>query len=56
MAIRWDKFTVKSQQAIQQAQERATELGNPVADARRWKIDDARVEGVAGIESIANIV
>ena len=28
MAIRWDKFTVKSQQAIQQAQARATELGN----------------------------
>ncbi len=29
MAIRWDKFTVKSQQAMQQAQGRATELGNP---------------------------
>ncbi len=29
MAIRWDKFTVKSQQAIQQAQTRAAELGNP---------------------------
>jgi ATP-dependent Clp protease ATP-binding subunit ClpB len=29
MAIRWEKLTVKSQQAIQQAQERATELGNP---------------------------
>ncbi|HUN85082.1 MAG TPA: ATP-dependent chaperone ClpB [Terracidiphilus sp.] len=29
MAIRWDKMTVKSQQAMQQAQERATELGNP---------------------------
>jgi ATP-dependent Clp protease ATP-binding subunit ClpB len=29
MAIRWDKLTVKSQQAIQQAQERAAELGNP---------------------------
>src|ERR1035438_9584134 len=29
MAIRWDKFTVKSQQAIQQAQARAAELGNP---------------------------
>jgi ATP-dependent Clp protease ATP-binding subunit ClpB len=29
MAIRWEKFTVKSQQAVQQAQERATELGNP---------------------------
>ena len=29
MAIRWDKFTVKSQQAMQQAQTRATELGNP---------------------------
>jgi ATP-dependent Clp protease ATP-binding subunit ClpB len=28
MAIRWDKFTVKSQQAMQQAQARATELGN----------------------------
>jgi len=28
MAIRWDKFTVKSQQAMQQAQSRATELGN----------------------------
>ena len=29
MAIRWDKFTVKSQQAMQQAQMRAAELGNP---------------------------
>jgi ATP-dependent Clp protease ATP-binding subunit ClpB len=29
MAIRFDKFTVKSQQAIQQAQTRAAELGNP---------------------------
>lgn len=29
MAIRWDKFTVKSQQAMQQAQTRAQELGNP---------------------------
>jgi len=29
MAIRWDKFTVKSQEAMQQAQERAAELGNP---------------------------
>jgi len=29
MAIRWDKFTVKSQQAMQQAQTRAAELGNP---------------------------
>jgi ATP-dependent Clp protease ATP-binding subunit ClpB len=29
MAIRWEKLTVKSQQAIQQAQEHATELGNP---------------------------
>jgi ATP-dependent Clp protease ATP-binding subunit ClpB len=29
MAIRWDKLTVKSQQAIQQAQARAAELGNP---------------------------
>jgi len=29
MAIRWDKFTVKSQQAMQQAQVRAAELGNP---------------------------
>ena len=29
MAIRWEKFTVKSQQAIQQAQTRAAELGNP---------------------------
>ncbi len=29
MAIRWEKMTVKSQQAMQQAQERATELGNP---------------------------
>jgi ATP-dependent Clp protease ATP-binding subunit ClpB len=29
MAIRWEKFTVKSQQAMQQAQERAAELGNP---------------------------
>ena len=29
MAIQWDKFTVKSQQAMQQAQARAAELGNP---------------------------
>jgi ATP-dependent Clp protease ATP-binding subunit ClpB len=29
MAIRWEKFTVKSQQAVQQAQERAAALGNP---------------------------
>ncbi len=29
MAIRWDKFTVKSQQAMEQAQSRAAELGNP---------------------------
>ena len=29
MAIRWDKFTVKSQEAVQQAQSRASELGNP---------------------------
>jgi ATP-dependent Clp protease ATP-binding subunit ClpB len=28
MAIRWEKLTVKSQQAMQQAQERAAELGN----------------------------
>jgi ATP-dependent Clp protease ATP-binding subunit ClpB len=29
MAIRWDKLTVKSQEAVQQAQTRAAELGNP---------------------------
>jgi ATP-dependent Clp protease ATP-binding subunit ClpB len=29
MAINWEKFTVKSQQAMQQAQARAAELGNP---------------------------
>ena len=29
MAIRWEKFTVKSQQAMEQARARATELGNP---------------------------
>ena len=29
MAIRWEKFTVKSQQAMAQAQARAAELGNP---------------------------
>jgi ATP-dependent Clp protease ATP-binding subunit ClpB len=29
MAIRWEKFTVKSQEAMQQAQARAAELGNP---------------------------
>src|SRR5579871_6793695 len=29
MAIRWDKLTVKSQQAMQGAQERAAEPGNP---------------------------
>ena len=29
MAIRWEKLTVKSQQAVEQAQRRAGELGNP---------------------------
>ncbi|HEY3707007.1 MAG TPA: ATP-dependent chaperone ClpB [Terracidiphilus sp.] len=29
MAIRWDKLTVRSQQAVAQAQQRAAELGNP---------------------------
>ncbi|HEX4286474.1 MAG TPA: ATP-dependent chaperone ClpB [Terracidiphilus sp.] len=29
MAIRWDKFTLKSQQAVQQAQTRAADFGNP---------------------------
>ncbi|MGA2539156.1 MAG: Clp protease N-terminal domain-containing protein, partial [Terracidiphilus sp.] len=29
MAIRWEKLTVKSQQAMQQAQSQAAELGNP---------------------------
>ena len=29
MAIRWEKLTVKSQQAMEQAQARAAELGNP---------------------------
>ena len=29
MAIRWDKLTVKSQKAMEQAQRRAAELGNP---------------------------
>ena len=29
MAIRWEKLTVKSQQAMEQAQAHATELGNP---------------------------
>jgi len=29
MAIRWEKLTVKSQQAMAAAQARATELGNP---------------------------
>jgi ATP-dependent Clp protease ATP-binding subunit ClpB len=29
MPIRWEKLTVKSQQAMQQAQERAAEQGNP---------------------------
>ncbi|MGD0680712.1 MAG: ATP-dependent chaperone ClpB [Terracidiphilus sp.] len=29
MAIRWEKLTVKSQQAMEQAQARAVELGNP---------------------------
>jgi ATP-dependent Clp protease ATP-binding subunit ClpB len=29
MAIRWEKLTVKSQEAVAQAQARATELGNP---------------------------
>jgi ATP-dependent Clp protease ATP-binding subunit ClpB len=29
MAIRWEKLTVKSQEAVQQAQQRASERGNP---------------------------
>src|ERR1035437_8060486 len=29
MAIRWEKLTVKSQEAVEHAQARATELGNP---------------------------
>ncbi|HET7103209.1 MAG TPA: ATP-dependent chaperone ClpB [Terracidiphilus sp.] len=29
MAIRWEKLTVKSQQAVQEAQQRAVDLGNP---------------------------
>ena len=29
MAIRWDKLTLKSQQAVQQGQSRAAEFGNP---------------------------
>ena len=29
MAIRWEKLTVKSQQAMEQAQARSAELGNP---------------------------
>jgi ATP-dependent Clp protease ATP-binding subunit ClpB len=29
MAIRWEKLTVKSQEAMQQAQQRAADLGNP---------------------------
>jgi ATP-dependent Clp protease ATP-binding subunit ClpB len=29
MAIRWEKLTVKSQEAVQQAQQRAAERGNP---------------------------
>ncbi|MDE3162971.1 MAG: ATP-dependent chaperone ClpB [Acidobacteriota bacterium] len=29
MAIRWEKLTVKSQEAVQQAQQRAADLGNP---------------------------
>jgi len=29
MAINWEKFTVKAQQAVQQAQSRAAEIGNP---------------------------
>src|SRR6202140_217481 len=29
MAFRWEKLTVKSQQAMQQAQEHSAELGNP---------------------------
>ena len=33
MAIRWDKLTVKSQEAVQQAQQRAAELGNPEMQA-----------------------
>src|SRR5689334_6681040 len=29
MAIRWDKFTVKAQEAVQRASELASERGNP---------------------------
>ena len=29
MAIRWDKFTVKAQEAVQRANQLASEHGNP---------------------------
>ena len=29
MAIRWDKFTIKAQEAIQQASDIASQHGNP---------------------------
>ncbi len=32
MAIRWDKFTVKAQEAVQRANELASEHGNPELD------------------------
>ena len=39
MPIRWDKFTVKAQEAVQRANELASEHGNPellpAAPARR---------------------
>ncbi len=41
MAIRWDKFTVKSQEAMQAATNLALEHGNPGAGA------DAHARGTA---------
>ena len=47
MAIRWEKLTVKSQQAMQQASELAAELGNaeiwPPVHLLRALVEDREV-------------
>ncbi|HEV2729832.1 MAG TPA: ATP-dependent chaperone ClpB [Terriglobales bacterium] len=47
MAIRWDKFTVKAQEAVQRANELASEHGNP--DLQPVHILSALVEDTEGI-------
>ena len=51
MAIRWDKFTVKAQEAVQRANELASEHGNaevlpPQSEAHKSMAHDPLYEGV----------